>query len=139
MKTLKLQALKWVTSKLGPLITPLISGVVGTLIGTIYAWLGDMLAKVPSLQAFFANVWTSLDPATQAALHPMAIGAIVAGATYMLIQELMNKYFIGEVAKDQISLNKVLPPDEHLKVDGFPGEKTRAAKVKVLGIVKRGA
>jgi hypothetical protein len=137
MKNFKLQVIRWISGKLGPLITPLISGLVGTLVGTLYSWIGDILEKSPSLKLFFEGMWNNLDLATQSALHPMSVGAIVAGGVYILIQEMLNRYFLGEIKEDQKQLNKVLPPQERLTIDGFKGPKTKAAQAKVLDMVKK--
>jgi uncharacterized protein (DUF2062 family) len=137
IKTFKLKVLQWISGKLGPLVTPIIAAFVGTTVGTIYSWIGDLLEKSPSIKSFLESVWTSLDSATQSALSPVAIGAMVAGIVYVVIQELINRYFVGEVKEDQKKLNEVLPLQEHLKVDGFLGPKTKAAKAKVLDSVQK--
>jgi len=132
----KLKVIQWATSKFGKLITPLVAGFVGTSVGVFYSWLTHFLSQWPSIYQFFSDVWVSLDANTQAMLSPTSIGTASGVIIYAVIQELVNHYFVGEIKEDQKQLNKVLPFNEHIKIDGFKGPKTKAAQAKVLNMAK---
>ena len=136
MKNFKLKILEWFSGKFGKIIIPLVAGFVGTVVGTFYSWLTHFLSQWPSVYQFFSDVWVSLDTSTQAMLSPTAIGTASGVIIYAIVQELLNHYFVGEIEKDQKAINKVLPPDEHLVIDGFKGPKTKAAQAKVLDMAK---
>lgn len=143
MKKLKLHLLRWATSKFGPILIPILAGIIGTAVASCYVWIGEFLQKYPTIQSFLNDVWASLDPATQNAFDPKIIGMAVAVASYGIIQELLNRYFINEVKEDQEAINEIIEEKNDnkrikdvvepiLTVDGIPGEKTRIAKNKVL-------
>jgi hypothetical protein len=143
MKKLKLTFLKWATGKFGPLLTPILAGVIGTAVASFYVWFGELIHKYPTIESFFMDIWNNLDPATQGAFDPKIIGAAVAVASYAVIQELLNKYFVEEVKRDQEAINEIIEEKNDnkrikdvvepvLTVDGFLGPKTRMAKNKVL-------
>lgn len=133
---MKLKVLQWLTGKFGPLVTPVIASLIGTLIGYLYTWIGKMLHKVPALERYFHDVWIGLPVAVQESLHPMAIGAVFGLIAYGFIQEALNKFFIKDVKQQQRSLNTVLPATHKLKVDGIPLEKTQNARDAVHDVVQ---
>lgn len=132
---MKLKVLQLLTSKSGPVIIPLISSIVGTLVAMFYAWLGTILNKFPIIEKFINDVWNGLEPTYQAGFDPKNIGIIVAGACWILIQTWLNNLFVNEVKNDQRSINQILPIDERIVVDGIPLEKTQKAKEKVNELV----
>jgi hypothetical protein len=133
---MKLKILQTLTGKFGPLVIPVISGLIGTLIGYFYTWFHGMTAKAPWLDQFCNDVWMSFPVYAQESLHPTAIGAVFGLIAYGLIQEWLKKFFIKDVKEQQTQLNTALPHGQKITVDGIPLEETREARDAVIGAAK---
>lgn len=162
---LKVKIITYLTGRFGKILTPLIAGFMGTSIATLYIYLGSILHKYPSIENFLSDVWNNLDIDTKMAFDPKIIGTAIAIATYGIIQEALNSYFVKSNKKDQEELNKVIDAIEQTKaeyiekgelpkperekerllVDGVPGPKTAkikkeinvAAKIVLQNMLKR--
>ena len=126
---MKLKILQWLTGKFGPLVTPVLSSLIGTAVGLLYDWLGDLVARVPALEFYLSRVWSGLSPEVQTALSPTAVGTVCAVAAYAVIQELLTRFYVKDVKQQQEQINKLL--DTPIEVDGIPLEETRVARKEV--------
>lgn len=129
--------LKQFVGKFGPLITTMVSGVIGILIGILYSYLNHFLHRFLTLELFFNQAWQDLDPSVREVFSPGAIGTGMAIIIYGLIQEYINRWYAKEVKIDQKEINNIIKiPGKELVIDGVPGPKTRAAKREIHDAAK---
>jgi hypothetical protein len=102
---MKAKLITWIAGPLGVVVKPIISAILGTLIGLLYqqAWIA--IYKVAWLAALAKLVIAQIPPETLALLTPQAIGGAVAVMVWLAASDWIIASLKGGIHEIQTAYN----------------------------------